>query len=60
MYVAYDLTHYFLHFGTAFSEASRDLKVMYNVAPQSPLLMLSLANNARIHLTKVQFVKNVV
>lgn len=36
MYVAYDLTHYFLHFGTAFSEASRDLKVIYNAVPQSP------------------------
>jgi hypothetical protein len=53
MYVAYDLTHYFLHFGTAFSEASRDLKVIYNAVPQSPLLTLSLVNIARIYLTKV-------
>ena len=27
MYIAYDLTHYYLHFGAAFSEASRQMKV---------------------------------
>lgn len=27
MYIAYDLTHYYLHFGAAFSEASRRMKV---------------------------------
>ena len=26
-YVAYDLTHYFLHFGTPYNETSRMMKV---------------------------------
>lgn len=47
MYVAYDLTHYFLHFGTAFSEASRDLKVI-TLTHKASLLTLTLANIARL------------
>lgn len=39
-YVAYDLTHYFLHFGTAFSDQTRKMKVGITFASETYMLSL--------------------